>query len=75
MCENLRGPDKAIVKSIIDLAHNFSLNVVAEGVETEAVANELWSLGCDMLQGYWISEPVPDEEFSVWLTGDSDPRH
>ena len=53
--------DIAIVKSIIFLAHSLRLNVVAEGVETEEQAAILLELGCDEMQGYLISRPVPPE--------------
>lgn len=53
----------AIVKAIIDLAHNFSLKVTAEGVETEAIAERLSELGCDILQGYLFDKPLPVELF------------
>ena len=59
--------DRDIVKAIIDLAHNFSLKVVAEGVENEQTADALQALGCDVLQGYFIGEPVPSEEFRQYL--------
>ena len=55
--------DAEIVKAIIDLAHNFSLKVVAEGVEDEATALTLQQLGCDILQGYHIGRPVPEADF------------
>ncbi|MEM7078466.1 MAG: EAL domain-containing protein [Pseudomonadota bacterium] len=55
-------PDAAIVKSIIDLARNFGLNVVAEGVEDEATAAMLLDLGCDTLQGYLLDKPLPAED-------------
>ena len=48
-----------IVRSTIDLAHNLGLEVVAEGVETEAAAAHLAALGCDTLQGFLLSRPVP----------------
>jgi len=55
--------DLAIVKAIIDLAHNFSLKVVAEGVENLDIANRLAELHCDILQGYVFDRPLPVEEF------------
>jgi EAL domain-containing protein (putative c-di-GMP-specific phosphodiesterase class I) len=55
--------DHAIVKAVIDLAHNFSLKVVAEGVETLEIANRLADLRCDVLQGYVFDRPLPVEEF------------
>jgi diguanylate cyclase (GGDEF)-like protein len=50
---------EAIVRSTIDLARNLGLTVVAEGIETEAVASHLAALGCDTGQGYLISRPLP----------------
>ena len=54
--------DKSIVKSVIDLAHNLGHNVVAEGVENKNVLEQLISMGCDEVQGYYFSKPVPDDE-------------
>jgi EAL domain-containing protein (putative c-di-GMP-specific phosphodiesterase class I) len=55
--------DHAIVKAVIDLAHNFSLKVVAEGVESMEIAERLADLRCDILQGYVFDKPLPVEEF------------
>jgi diguanylate cyclase (GGDEF)-like protein/PAS domain S-box-containing protein len=59
--------DAAIVRSTIDLAHNLGLVVVGEGVETA----ETWSLlaqhGCDLLQGYYVSQPLPTTELVAWV--------
>ena len=55
--------DHAIVKAVIDLAHNFSLKVVAEGVETLEIAERLADLRCDILQGYVFDRPLLVEEF------------
>jgi len=55
--------DHAIVKAVIDLAHNFSMKVVAEGVETIAIADRLAELRCDILQGYAFDKPLPVEQF------------
>lgn len=54
--------DKAIVEGIIQLADVFSLAVLAEGVETIEIAQVLKNLGCHLIQGYWLSRPVPIEE-------------
>lgn len=59
--------DQIIVKSIIDLAHNLGLSVVAEGVETREIYDKLISLGCDIAQGYLISKPLPEKEFEFFL--------
>lgn len=55
--------DYAIVKAVIDLAHNFNMRVVAEGVETMEIAEKLAELGCDILQGYVFDKPLRVEEF------------
>jgi len=59
--------DQIIVKSIIDLAHNLGLSVVAEGVETQEVLNNLNNLGCDIAQGYLIARPMPIDDFEKFL--------
>ena len=53
-----------IVRSTIDLAHNLGLQVDAEGVETEEAATHLAALGCDKLQGFLLSRPVPAERLA-----------
>jgi diguanylate cyclase (GGDEF)-like protein len=59
----LEDPGGAVlVKAIIDLAHEFNLLVVAEGVEQEPMLAELRRLGCDVAQGFHWSEPVPADE-------------
>ncbi len=58
--------DEIIVKSIIDLAHNLGLIVVAEGVETKEVVRRLQELNCDVLQGYYFSKPLPANQFEAW---------
>jgi diguanylate cyclase (GGDEF)-like protein len=65
ICENPR--DEAIARTTIDLARHLDLRVVAEGIETAEVAKRLVEIGCDTGQGYFISRPLPAEEFSEWL--------
>ncbi len=55
--------DEIMVKTIIDMARNFKLQVIAEGVETEAQLNYLKQHGCMAFQGYLFGRPVPIEEF------------
>jgi diguanylate cyclase (GGDEF)-like protein len=63
--ERVKG-DAVIVRSTIDLAHNLSLTVVAEGVENAVVYNLLKKLGCDQAQGYLISKPMPAADYVAW---------
>jgi diguanylate cyclase (GGDEF)-like protein/PAS domain S-box-containing protein len=56
---------RILVSAIISLAHSLKLNVVAEGVETIEQSNLLKTLGCDELQGYLFSEPVPVDVFEA----------
>jgi EAL domain-containing protein (putative c-di-GMP-specific phosphodiesterase class I) len=59
--------DLHIVRSIIDMAHGFGLKVVAEGIENRESLEFLKTLGCDIGQGYYISEPLQQEAFIEWL--------
>jgi diguanylate cyclase (GGDEF)-like protein len=59
--------DAFIVRSTIDLGRNLGLNVVAEGVETEAVWDELGELGCDYAQGWFLGRPMPASELADWM--------
>jgi EAL domain-containing protein (putative c-di-GMP-specific phosphodiesterase class I) len=59
--------DAVIVKSIIDLGHNLSLNVVAEGVEDKKTVDCLKALDCDVLQGFYFSKPLSINDFLDWL--------
>jgi EAL domain-containing protein (putative c-di-GMP-specific phosphodiesterase class I) len=65
--------DRAVVHSAIELAHSLGLGVVAEGVEDEATYETLRRIGCDVVQGYHVSRPVPAEEISAvnaaWVSG------
>jgi diguanylate cyclase (GGDEF)-like protein len=58
--------DALIVRSIIDLGHNLSLTIVAEGVETSTALADLTALGCDTAQGYYLSPPLPATAFDTW---------
>jgi len=61
------GDDGAIVRSIVDLAHNLSLEVVAEGVETADTWQVLASMGCSQGQGFFISRPLNLGRYIDWL--------
>jgi EAL domain-containing protein (putative c-di-GMP-specific phosphodiesterase class I)/GGDEF domain-containing protein len=56
-----------IVRAVIELAHRFGYSVVAEGVETEAVAKILADMDCDIAQGYLFAKPLPQDAFVAWL--------
>jgi diguanylate cyclase (GGDEF)-like protein len=56
-----------IARSIIELAHNLGLRVVAEGVEDELTRKLLVEMGCDKLQGFLVSRPLPDDRLESWL--------
>lgn len=59
--------DHVIVASTVNLAHNFSLQVVAEGVEDAETLDKLAALGCDQAQGYHLARPMPVDVFARWL--------
>ena len=59
--------DHVLVRSIIDLAHNLGMLVVAEGVEDAETLLALEELGCDVAQGYHIARPMPVADLDRWL--------
>jgi diguanylate cyclase (GGDEF)-like protein len=59
--------DRAIVASIVQLAHSLGMTAIAEGVETAAVWQRLHDLGCDAAQGWHIGRDMPADEASEWL--------
>ena len=58
---------KSIVHSIIGMAHEIGIKTVAEGVETEEQVSFLRQSGCDYIQGYYYTKPLPEEEFVEFL--------
>lgn len=60
--------DELIVTKVIELAHGLGLEVVAEGVESRAVWNQLVVSGCDLAQGFAIARPMPFDELRSWLS-------
>ena len=60
--------DAVIVRSTIDLAHNLGLTVVAEGVEDEVALAMLVEYGCDSVQGFLFSRPLPAPQLTAWLS-------
>jgi CheY-like chemotaxis protein len=61
------GPDRAIVASVVDLAHGFGLTTIAEGVETNTQLAELRARGCEIGQGYLWSRPISGDAFEAWM--------
>ena len=58
---------RAIVKTCIVLGHELHMKVVAEGVESEAILEQLRVMGCDVAQGYYVSRPLTADNFVDWL--------
>jgi len=65
-----RGTRPVILRSIIALAHDLGMDVVAEGAESDSDAVELYQLGCEYAQGFAFGEPMTAEAASTLLTGD-----
>jgi len=59
--------DQHVVNTVVELAHGFSLKVVAEGVEDEQTYEALKELGCDIAQGFYLARPMPQADFIQWL--------
>lgn len=59
--------DAMIVRTVIDMAHNFEITVTAEGVESQAILEQLAELGCDGAQGFHIARPMPAADLITWL--------
>lgn len=60
--------DRIIVESVVRLAHELGLSVVAEGVERAEHLSAVEAMGCDILQGYHLGRPAPEEQFAATLT-------
>ena len=59
--------DLTIVKTMVELSHGLGKRVLAEGVETREQLQLLRNIGCDAVQGYFVSKPIDEEEFSKYL--------
>jgi EAL domain-containing protein (putative c-di-GMP-specific phosphodiesterase class I) len=70
--------DSAIAAAVIGLAKALGMTTVAEGVETEAQLIHLEALGCQVMQGYYFSRPLPDSTFDElvdeWARGNADAK-
>ena len=62
-----RRESEVIVKAIMEMAHGLGMPVTAEGVEDDQTRAHLTSLGCDHIQGYGVSPPLPGDDILVWL--------
>lgn len=65
-----------LIKTLVDVARNFEIDVLAEGVETEAQRSFLNALGCMQVQGYQVARPMNSDEAGTWLSkqnGKSEP--
>ena len=67
--------DMTIVRTIVDLAHNLGMQVLAEGVEDDATLAALRDFGCDRIQGYVIGKPAPAHEIGQLFVDRSLPTH
>jgi EAL domain-containing protein (putative c-di-GMP-specific phosphodiesterase class I)/GGDEF domain-containing protein len=63
----IEAEDRVIVQTTIDMCHSLGYQVVAEGVEDEVTANMLRDMGCDMIQGYLMTPPLPFDDLLDWL--------
>ncbi|MBA8878809.1 putative bifunctional diguanylate cyclase/phosphodiesterase [Phyllobacterium myrsinacearum] len=63
--------DRNVVQSILSLGKSLGIEVVAEGVETDADLQVLRQLGCTTMQGYYFAKPMPPHELLVWLNNSS----
>lgn len=59
--------DHTIVTTVIELGHNFGLEVVAEGAETTEIVNALAALGCDTAQGFALTPALPPDKLMSWI--------
>jgi diguanylate cyclase (GGDEF)-like protein len=64
--------DMRLIEAVVSLAHSLGLATVAEGVETEEQLQALKALGCDIVQGYYFSKPLPPEEFEAFVRLNTD---
>ena len=57
---------RKIIESTVQLGHKLNMEVVAEGIENEALWNIVRDMGCNQAQGFWMGKPMPAEELLIW---------
>jgi diguanylate cyclase (GGDEF)-like protein len=62
---------RAIVHAVVDLAHSLHLSVIAEGVDSAAVMEQLTALGCDALQGFYVASPMSPQLLEPWIASNT----
>jgi EAL domain-containing protein (putative c-di-GMP-specific phosphodiesterase class I) len=65
------GDARPLVESIVAIARNLHLNIVAEGIESESQRERLTAMGCTGFQGYLFSQPLDADQFVVWMQNNS----
>ena len=66
--ETSQNSNRGIMRLMVEMAHRMNLSVVAEGVETRLQLDRLQEIGCDYVQGYLFSKPLPQEDFDALLS-------
>ncbi|MBR4455387.1 MAG: GGDEF domain-containing protein [Solobacterium sp.] len=72
--KELNEKDAVIIRSIIEMAKKLNISVIQEGVETEAQREFVMNLGCERIQGYLYSEPLPKERYEEWIRNGRKPE-
>lgn len=60
---------KTLLKNTIRMLRDIGMEIVVEGVETEETLQQFTALGCDYIQGYYFSKPLPEQEFVEFIRG------
>ncbi|MEJ5867521.1 EAL domain-containing protein [Pseudokineococcus sp. 5B2Z-1] len=65
----LEATDSTVVRSIVLLAHDLGMRVVAEGVESDVARQRVQALGCELVQGFVVARPMPGDQVPGWVAG------
>jgi len=71
----VKEDDCNLVKAILAIGHSLKMNIVAEGVETQAQFQSLKDWGCESIQGYYFNKPMPERFFLAHLLSESNENH